>query len=261
MHIAYYDEAGDDGFPRYSSPLFVLTTCYLHYLNWKQTFETIREFRRNLKTTYGFPLKIELHTRPLLLNKEPYCQLSLSDQQRVDILTAVCDLIGQLQIRILNVVIVKPKITRSDYVVLDTAFKYSIQRLENDLDPTRNPENRFLIITDPGRLGVMRQTARRVQRINYIPSRFDPQSYRRDIQGMIEDPLPKDSKESFFIQLSDVVSYIVYLYGLNQTSVATPPKRLPTQVTTAQVTDWLDRMLPSLNTAAAPDPYGVKFHP
>jgi hypothetical protein len=25
MHIAYYDEAGDDGFPKYSSPLFVLS--------------------------------------------------------------------------------------------------------------------------------------------------------------------------------------------------------------------------------------------
>lgn len=28
MYIAYYDESGDDGFPAYSSPLFVLTALY-----------------------------------------------------------------------------------------------------------------------------------------------------------------------------------------------------------------------------------------
>ena len=44
MFIAYYDESGDDGYPNYSSPLFVLTSLYLHYLNWKDTFHKIFQF-------------------------------------------------------------------------------------------------------------------------------------------------------------------------------------------------------------------------
>ena len=262
MHLAYYDEAGDDGYPNYSSPVFVLSTCYLHYLNWKQAFDTIRQFRGSLKGNYGLPISLELHARALLLNKNPYKVYGLSDQQRVDITTAACDLIGQLQIRIINVAIIKPRISSPTYEVLDTAFKYSIQRLENDLDPSKEPKNRFMIITDEGRLGVMRKTARRVQRINYVPSRFGPQPYVRPIQGLVEDPLAKDSKQSYFIQLSDLASYVVYLYALHVSAVAAPAKRLPAQVDRACVTDWMDRILPSLNTAAAAaDPYGVKFHP
>jgi len=49
LYIAYYDEAGDDGDPKYSSPLFVLTAVYLHYSCWKDVFENIRQFRKKLK--------------------------------------------------------------------------------------------------------------------------------------------------------------------------------------------------------------------
>ena len=49
MYIAYYDESGDDGYPRYRSPLFVLTGIYLHYLNWKDAFESIRDIRSSPK--------------------------------------------------------------------------------------------------------------------------------------------------------------------------------------------------------------------
>ncbi len=43
MYIAYYDESGDDGYPRYSSPLFVLSVTYLHYLNWKDVLGINRD--------------------------------------------------------------------------------------------------------------------------------------------------------------------------------------------------------------------------
>jgi len=43
MFIAYYDKSGDDGYLKYSSPIFVLTSLYLYYLNWKDIYEfTIR---------------------------------------------------------------------------------------------------------------------------------------------------------------------------------------------------------------------------
>ena len=47
MRIAYYDEAGDDGFPSYSSPLFALSAVYMHYLQWQPNFERGQGFRRS----------------------------------------------------------------------------------------------------------------------------------------------------------------------------------------------------------------------
>ena len=262
MRIAYFDEAGDDGYPEYSSPLFVLTSLYLHYLHWQPTHEALHAFRRDLKANFGIPVKTEMHTRQLLTNKNPFRPLGLSEAQRIQIIDHHCDLIGDLSLRVINVAIVKPRLVRPEFEVLDTALKYLVQRVENDLEPDRNPEERFLLITDPGRVGKMRKTTRRIQRINYIPSKFGGQSYRREIRSLIEDPLPKDSKESFFIQLADLISYVVYLYTLDVTGVGTYPNRIAGWVTPAVVTNWLERMKGSLNLEASrQDPYGVVIHP
>jgi hypothetical protein len=260
MRIAYYDESGDDGFPIYTSPLFVLSAVYLHYLNWKATFDQIHRFRRDLHNTYGLPVKMELHTREFLLNKNPYQSLGISDANRNQVISLVCDLIASLDVKIVNVAIIKPRLRSPKYNVLDTALKYSVQRIENDLDPVRNPEAKFIIITDPGRVGKMRMTTRKIQRINFIPSKFSPQSYRQEIKSLIEDPLPKDSKESYFIQMADLISYVVYLHVLTQTKVAGFAKRLPSSPD--QVNNWMDRIKPSINLlAASNDPYGIVYHP
>ena len=262
MHLLYYDEAGDDGFPRYSSALFALSSLYVHYLNWRPAHDAIVQFRRSLRARPGgLPVKLEIHARQLLLNKAPYRDLGLTDQQRIDIITGACDLIGSLPVRSVNVVIVKPRIVRQDYGVLDKALTYSIQRVENDLAPIQNPQRRFLIITDSGRVGAMRKTARRVQRVNYIPSQFGPLARQLPIQGLIEDPMPKDSNQSHFVQLCDVIAFVVYAYGVFHTGHGTLARRLQPLVTQARVRNWLLRLRPILNTAAAPDPFGVKFHP
>ncbi len=262
MYLAYYDEAGDDGYPKFSSPIFVLTSCYFHYLHWKNGYDALHQLRRLLKDDFGFPVKTEMHTKQFVMNKNPYAKLNLSDEKRLEVMDKFCDFIAQLNLRIVNTVIVKPRIRKQDYPVLDTAFKYSIQRIENDLDPLRNPDNKFLIITDPGRVGKMRLTSRRIQRINFIPSKYGPASYRKEISALIEDPLPKDSKESYYIQLSDLVSYVVYLYSILKTASGKLPNRLPPKVDAEKVEDWMERLKPCFNLQAAPsDPYGIVWHP
>lgn len=262
MHLAYYDETGDDGFPRYSSPLFVLSVLYLHYLNWQDAHDSFRALRQALKASIGLPVKVEFHTKAFLLNKNPYRALNINDGDRVAAIDQFCDLIGQLDCRIINVCVVKPRVTSPRYQVLDTALKYSVQRIENDLDPALNPQAKFLIITDPGRIGKMRKTTRRIQRIDFIPSKFSPYPYRREIRGLVEDPLQKESAQSYFIQSSDFISFIAYLYALSQALAQPLPTRLPAVVDPAKVTSWMEKLKPSLNLqASGKDEYGVVFHP
>ena len=262
MYIAYYDEAGDDGYPLRSSELFVLSAVYLQYLNWQPSFEAIRAFRRQLSTAFHLPVNLEMHTRRFILDKRPYRALAMSAEDRIRVVDLFCDLIGALDVRVINVVIVKPRIKNPHYDVLDTALTYSIQRIENDLNPSVNPDDKFMIITDSGRVGKMRSTSRRIQRINFIPSRFSPQAYRREITSLIEDPLPKDSHESYFIQLADLVSFVVYLHSSTVTGVATFSNRLSGIVSPANVMEWMKRLSPSLNLQASrDDPYGIVYHP
>lgn len=262
MRIVYYDEAGDDGYPKASSPLFALSALYMHYLQWQPNFERIREFRRQVRRDFGLPVKTELHTKYFVLGKRPYRTLGISEEDRLRVMALFADLIGTLDARIINVVVVKPNLRGNNLSVLDTALKFSVQRIENDLAPARNPESRFMIITDPGRVGAMRSTTRRVQRINYIPSRFSPTPYRREITALIEDPMQKDSRESYFIQLADYVSFVVYLYAIFETGIGRLHGRMPRAVDRDRVREWMDRMGPCLNTqAAGDDAYGVKIYP
>ena len=261
MRIAYYDEAGDDGVPG-SSPLFVLGAMYMHYLHWQGNFKRIQDFRSHLKQRYGFPIKLEIHSKELLLNKNPYRPYGISDDDRVAIIGECCDLIASLDVRIVNVAIIKSRIQSADYPVLDKALTYSVQRIENDLNVDMDPRERFMIITDHGRVGKMTSTTRRIQRINYIPSKFAQGSYRQEIRTLLEDPLPKDSRQSYFIQFTDVVSNIAYLYTMITTGQPSFPKRMPKAVNEQKVMEWMERLAPALNhRASSTDRFGVVMYP
>jgi len=262
MRIVYYDESGDDGFPTYSSALFVLSAVYMHHLHWKANFERIHDFRRGLRRDFGLPVKLEMHTKYFILGKNPYRPLGLDVGARLAVMDLFADLIGSLEVKIINVAGAKPNLSPDFRGVLDTALKFSVQRVENDLDPQRNPEARFMIITDPGRVGAMRSTTRRIQKINYIPSRYGTEPYRREISALIEDPLQKDSKESYFIQVADYLAFVVYQYVHFLTGFGRMHGRMPTSVDREKVRDWMERMRPSLNTRAAGDDwFGVKVYP
>ncbi len=261
MFLAYYDESGDDGYPEYSSPLFVLSSVYMPCTKWKQTFERVADLRRELRDIFGLPVKLEWHTKALLLNKKPYRELELEDSERLAMVDRYCGTVGALDVRIVNVVIHKPAIRSRGYRVLDTCFQYSIQRIENDLLRS-DPDELFMIITDEGREASMRKTARRVQRVNYIPSRFGEVPYRKEIERLIEDPLAKDSKHSHFIQIADMVAFVVYLHKLAELGAGSYHNRMPAQVTPERVQSWLDMLKPSINLAASgKDRYGIVCHP
>lgn len=261
MFLAYYDESGDDGSPPHtSSPLFVLTTVYQHHLVWKENYERVKAFKRQLAQDFPFPFHEEMHTREFLLSKNPYHHWNISDADRAHIIDLYCQLCAQLSLKIINLVIVKPRLQRSGVDVLDTALTFSVQRIENDL--AAEPHNRFMIITDWGRVGKMRKTTRRVQKINFIPSKFGPTPRRQEIQKLIEDPLPKDSSESYFIQLADLVACIISFYAVVTQQVGHLPRRLPALIDAGRIVAWMELLKPALNLKAAGDnEYGVKFYP
>jgi hypothetical protein len=214
-----------------------------------------------LKEDYGIPVKFEMHTKYFLLDKKPFRQLGLSDETRLVIMDRFCDLISGLDLRTVNVVIDKIKIKNTKYNILDNALTYSVQRIENDLKKN-DPDKNFLIITDEGRVAKMRSTTRRVQQFNYIPSKYDNRPYRDEIKLLIEDPLPKNSKESHFIQISDLISYIVSLYSVYTYGVGKLHNRLPESVNRTKVISWMEKLKGSLNTkASGRDPYGVVCYP
>jgi len=256
MHLVYYDESGDDGFPAYASPLFVLSAVYCPALDWRENFDIIAGFKRQLSKDFNLPFQLEIHTRELLLNKKPYAPLRLTGAERTEIVMRFCQIAAQLSLLAISTVVIKPWIKKSEFPVLDRALSYSVNRIETDLQGSS--ANRFLIITDDGRVAKMRATTRRMQKINYVPSQYDSTPYQRDIRHLIEDPLPKDSKESYFIQLADMLAFLFYAHTAHVTGLASLPHRSPPELNQNFIVRCLELLKPMLNLkASSTHPYGL----
>ena len=209
--IVYCDETGDDGLNTCSSNVFILTSLYMPVESWRENYNRIVELRRHLKILYGFHVKQEMHTKHFLTDKNPYRDYKWSDDQKRDILNFFTEMIASLDISIINVIIDKTNIKTNDYPILANALKYNIQRIEN----TSNNEWNYLIITDKGRIGPMRKTARAIRVYNPIPSRFSGH-YNKPIKNLIEDILEKDSRESYFIKYA-ILFPILFIYIIKYT--------------------------------------------
>lgn len=264
MYIVYFDETGDDGYPNYSSKAFLLTSLCLHHSVWKEEHEKIVLFRKSLKEKYNIPIKFELHTKALLTNKNPYKNLNLSEDERFNICLEFAQLIGSLSIQITNVCIDKTKINLQNIKryrdILDAALTFNIQRIENTISRI-DPGTRFLTITDEGRVSKMRATTRKIQKFNIIPSISGIGSYQQEIRLLIEDPLPKNSNESHFIQVCDFVSFCFYLYILKINGIDSWGARL-SWLSDHHLSQIIDSLKPVLNIKASRDSaFGLVVYP
>lgn len=220
--LVYFDESGDDGNNTDSSKFFVLTSTSIDSENWKDTYNRILAFRKELREEFGLHIKEEFHSKNFFYDKDPYRKYNWSYNQRNEIAKRYIKFISSLDINVVNVVIQKENITTDEYGVLEKALTYNIQRIDND----SNYEYKYLVITDEGRTPTMRKTARKICVFNSIQSKYNNCTYNEPIKNMIEDILEKDSKESYFIQISDMIATVVGMY-FNYYKAKNPlPKRL-----------------------------------
>ena len=257
--FVYCDETGDDGRNTKSSDIFVLTSLYMSSESWNENYLKIKEFRKNWREQYGIPVKEEMHTKQFLTDKDPYRNYHWTNEQKLKMLEEFTLLIASLDVKIINTVIDKTKIKTDDYNVLENALTYSVQRIENDSAGNWN----YIIISDQGRISPMRKTARAIRAYNPIQSRFGG-IVNKPIKYLLEDVLEKDSKESYFIQLCDFVSYFVHLYY----TVNNLKKRKPIRVSRLINDVFVERVLVTLKKsdvlnlkANSANKYGLVIYP
>lgn len=261
MYLVYMDETGDEGYPGLSE-LFMLTSVYMSDRHWRDNFLKIQEFRQDIKDRYGLPVHVEIHTRRFILGKDPYKQLNLNKSQKLDILYRLFRMISCLDLRIVNVCINKKNIHNEDYNIFTNSIKYSVQRIENDF-VKNSLTDCYMIIADEGRINQMKRVTRQIQRYNYIPSLLEPgNTYRKEVVRMIEDPLAKSSQESYFIQIADAVSYIIYLYSQSKFNGSQWGRLVRKNLSERNVVDFLKIIRKQLNIMASKNnSFGIVHYP
>lgn len=269
MKLVYFDEAGDLGkMPRSQTPLYVATFLYLNSSDWNNTFQKILEFRRELKEEYNFPVRLELHTRNFLLNKNPYHKMNLSNNVRVSIIKRFLELINSLgeekKVACINTAIIKKRIrVGASYDILEKALSLGMTRIQTNI--YYNPESytHFMLLVDDGYIIPMRKITRKLYRLNYVPYKGSDKSRQLEIKTLVDDPLPKNSKDSYFIQLADLISYVISQYICVKMGVIASPK-LMRIVNDTEILAWMESVRSVFNESACPEGefgYGIKTHP
>jgi hypothetical protein len=109
---------------------------------------------------------------------------------------------------VMAVVVDKPS-DREPVDVSNLAWESMFQRLERFSAPDKGKAGPVIIIHDEGDEARIRKQARQRRRYGTAGGAFGGR-LRRDFTLLTDDPHPKNSKHSYFVQLADLVAYAAY---------------------------------------------------
>jgi hypothetical protein len=214
MFLMYVDESGDCGLIQNGSPTryFVLSALVIHETKWNSLLSDLINFRQNLKVSKGIKMREEIHSS--LFISKPGKLVRIKRNDRLDILKQCLNWMAAHQdISVITIVVDKTGKTGS---VFELAWERLIQRFENTIlrknfpGSSQNIEDRGMLIPDNTDNKKLKELLRRMRRYNPVPSRGSSTfvGHRNlTLTYVIEDPFLKDSIDSYFHQLADVVAY------------------------------------------------------
>ena len=215
MYLMYVDESGDPGVLNSPSRYFILSGLVVHEVDWQETLDDLIEFRREIKERFGLPLREEIHAAAMI-SRPGYLADRIARHDRLTILRNFADRLSLLDnLRIINIVVDKQG-KPDDYDVFEMAWKVLLQRFENTILRRNFPgslhaEERGMLFCDNTDGEKLRAVLRKMRQHNPIPNQQQfGQGYRNVlVTRVIEDPNPRDSRDSYFIQAVDLASYLL----------------------------------------------------
>ena len=208
MHIAYVDESGDDGIKQGSSLTYALGCVVIESRDWASTFDSLIMFRRYVSATFGVPVRAELKANYLLRNGGPLRARPLSERARFKLYRAHLRIQDKLGMKAFAVVIDKGEAVSKfggHRVSSDIAWEYLLQRLERTF---RSSE--VLLVHDEGDMITIRKRARKARRAGAAGSSFGTGLLNVPFRNLLDDPVPRVSAQSYFVQLADLNAYAAF---------------------------------------------------
>ncbi|MCP4547041.1 MAG: DUF3800 domain-containing protein [bacterium] len=213
MYLFYVDESGDAGLTKSPTQYFALSAFVVHELRWRQTLDTVVEFRRHLRSRYGLKLREEIHAAHLV--HKPGTLQRIPKSLRLRLLRDVIDFQASLtDVNVVNIVVDKSN-KRTGYDIFESAWKVLAQRLHNTISRSnfpgpKNPDDYGLLVVDRTDEKKLRNLTRRMRVFNPVPNMYGGGYRNILLDTLVEDPVHRDSLHSYFIQLADVNAYFLY---------------------------------------------------
>lgn len=224
MYLMYVDESGDTGLVKpmgaSRTRYFCLTGLVVHESHWTETLNELLRFRHRLKHNYGMYLDDELH-HAALINKPSSLRgpsRLLKKHERLAIIRQHADQLSRLRhVRLINICVDKQlgKDANADNV-LRRAWYALFQRFENTIERRNFPGpvgeyNHGIVFPDMSNASALRQHLNDMRMRNKLSIRNkdgNRDTFDQPIRLLIEDPVCRDSRDSYFIQAADCAAYL-----------------------------------------------------
>lgn len=195
MYLIYIDESYDESH-------FVYSAMFINAFKWNEYFQHMLEWRREWFNQHQIPLDYELHATKFVGGRGEHP----SNRNKIYRAALFHEAIGRIEnmsdIKIINGITDNKK----RHMQL---FEYMLNRINRTLEAN---DSFGVLICDEGNENKLTSIVRKMKKENHIPDRLDMYGFnggRRDIplERIIEDPLFKTSKSSYFIQLADFLAF------------------------------------------------------
>jgi hypothetical protein len=196
MHLIYIDDSDDEKLSTYSA-------LAIPAEQWKTSFNAFKEYRHKLKKDHGIFVTKEMHAWKFVSGRGRISDKVITKYSRVCIFNETLDQVVQFPgARLFNAVFPKSQKMR--------AFERMINRINRTLQAW---DSHGILICDQGNELSYTRLVRRMAVYNPIPSKVGiwletGQEWQNvPIDRIVEDPIFKQSDQSFFIQLCDFSAF------------------------------------------------------
>lgn len=212
MWFAYVDESGDSGAytggKNSGTVTYSLGCLLVRDVDWPAAFDQMILYRRFLRDRLRIPMRAEIKANYLLHNAGAFRDLKLGERIRHDIYRSHMRLVPKIGLQTFAVVVRKDRLTQAgdNADPAEMAWTLLLERLERFSTNTQEP---FLIVHDRGDDKMIRKVARKSRRHIQVGSRYGG-SLRLHAKFLLDDPVTRDSAQSYFVQLADLTAYAAF---------------------------------------------------
>ena len=196
MHLIYIDDSRDES-------LCVFSALAIPADEWRNAFDQVRQFRRELRKSDGIHVHVEFHAWKFVSGRGRIADQVVAKGRRCQIFKETLARVAALPgARLFNAVFP----AKED----EPAFERLLNRVNRTMQAW---DSRAILICDEGKEAAYTRLTRRMGVYNPIPSRFGlwpdtgTATKNMPIDRILEDPFFKDSQQSYFIQLVDFCAY------------------------------------------------------
>ncbi|HWE58406.1 MAG TPA: DUF3800 domain-containing protein [Solirubrobacteraceae bacterium] len=209
MYLAYVDESGDDG--PLGSKSYALGCVMVADASWADAFDGLIAYRRFLRARFGIPVRAELKANYLIGNRGPHLSANpLPTGMRHAIYRGHMRLQPKFNLTTFAVVVDKTRANAKfagARAASDIAWEYLLQRLERR---STKEHTQILLVHDEGDAPAVRARARKARRAGSAGSAFGTGLRLVPFRRLLDDPVPRHSHESYFLQLADLSAYAAF---------------------------------------------------